>query len=69
LNTPISVQILQAWAADPLLIYQDTEQSKEMLHDILKQTFKQSQQISSKGRQVRGQQDLVIGNFKLEQIW
>lgn len=52
-------QIVSAWADDPLLLFQDTETSKDILQDLLQLTFKKAS----------NSQALVIDNFKLEQIW
>ena len=50
-------QIVGAWSDDPLLLYKDIDQSKELLQDILKESFKQSNSRQSV--------DLVFDQFSL----
>ena len=60
IDTPIdnATGIVALWEEDPLLLYQDTEQSKQILNDLLAATFKMG-----------NKQSLVFGKFKLEQVW
>jgi hypothetical protein len=47
------------WSEDPYLLYQNADQSKEILNELLKTTFKSTTK----------QGDLIFGQFKLDQIW
>lgn len=60
-DTPIATaaSIIGIWSEDPLLIYQDVSQSRTVLNDLLKNTFKATSKNS----------ELVFGQFKLEQVW
>ena len=56
---PVAAQILSQWAKDPLLMHADPEQSKEILTDLLRESFAQS----------GSKQSLVFENFRLEHVW
>ena len=54
-----TAQLLSIWQDDPYLLYKDPTQSKEILNDLLKSTFKSTTR----------QGDLILGSFKLDQVW
>lgn len=60
MNTPIAeaTDIISVWNEDPLLLYRDIDQSKQILNDLLSETFKMG-----------NKQQLVFGGFKLDQVW
>lgn len=47
------------WSEDPYLLYQNAENSREILNDLLKSSFKSTTK----------QGELVFGKFKLDQVW
>lgn len=47
------------WSEDPYLLYKDPSQSKQILNDLLRSTFKSTTK----------QGDLIFGQFKLDQVW
>lgn len=61
-DTPIgaAASIVGLWSDDPLLLFQDVDQSRSVLNDLLKNTFKATSKTGG---------DLVLGQFKLEQVW
>ena len=59
-DTPKVVdQMLSMWTEDPYLMYLNAQNSKEILHDLLKSSFKTTARSG----------ELVFGQFKIEQIW
>ena len=55
----LTEQVLSMWSEDPYLLFQEKAQSKEILNDLLRSTFKSTTR----------QGNLIFGQFKLDQVW